>query len=85
MVIYLRNFLKSEFLEEYTEMRLAFEEIFTLLMDRVSSLDETVPEICVYCNEFVVNGELMCPDNHNMARCCISMVQVRSVNRFSIF
>lgn len=79
MAIYLRNFLKTDFLAEYTEMRFAFQQIFTLLFDRVRLLDETVPEICVYCNEFVVNGELVCPDNHNMTRCCISMVQVHAL------
>lgn len=79
MVIYLKNFLTNDFLKEYQEIRLLFQEILVILFDRVDFIDASAPEICVYCNEFVENEKLMCPDNHNMARCCISMVQVINI------
>lgn len=85
MVIYLKNFLKNDFLEEYAEIRLLFEKLFVLLFDRVQFLESSAPEICVYCNDFIENGKLICADNHNMARCCISMVQVINVTFFFFF
>lgn len=74
---YLSNYLNGIFLYAYEFLRDRLTEQFENLLEQTRFLvSSAVPELCVYCNDIIEEDRLTCADNHEMARCCVSMVQV---------
>lgn len=76
----LRIFL-MEYLEKMCEKKR--EEQLQMIIEPIRKLckellflEDTVPELCNYCNDFIETNKLTCKENHTVFRCCISLVQV---------
>lgn len=73
---FLLQYLNFDFFEKYEIIRSSLRNTFMLLYEQTEYLEETAPELCVYCDDFIESSTLTCKDNHANRRCCISMVQV---------
>lgn len=55
---------------------LVIKQVNRLMREAQGIFQESIPEFCVYCNETIEPEHMTCPDNHDMPRCCLTMVQV---------
>lgn len=66
-------------LEAYEKVRDTLKISFDILLEETRKFEDSPPEICLYCNEFVKQNSLTCPDKHEITRCSVTLIQV---NRF---
>lgn len=63
-------------LEAYEKVRDTLKISFDILLDETKKFEQSPAEKCLYCEEDIEVNKLTCPDNHEMTRCCVTMIQV---------
>lgn len=76
----LREFVDMSIFEEYEIIKMQFHPAIELLLNETHTFDERLLEQCVYCNQPIEHGKEVCSENHELPRCCISMVQLPLMN-----
>lgn len=76
MRTYLLHFLRNNFLEKFENICNKLQKVFIAIAEKLTFLDDTVPELCAYCNDFVQKDQFVCKEQHEISRCCITMIQV---------
>lgn len=64
----------------YDLLKKEFHPIIEVLLIETEHFDELATENCAYCSEVIKIGKLVCVNEHNLVRCCISMVQVQMLS-----
>lgn len=80
---YVRDFLSTELTESYEKLRIEIQADIEVLLTESEEASANVVEKCVYCDGVIDDGKLMCGDNHELPRCCLSMTQVSILNKKS--
>lgn len=78
---FLKHFLSSDLLEAYERLRNEIQPELEMLLTESEESCENVVERCVYCDDVIDDGKMMCGDSHDMPRCCLSMIQVPILNK----
>lgn len=78
---FLRTFLEMDVTNVCESLVKRFRPMVELLLTETDTFDQFPPVSCVYCDQTIEVGELMCADGHDMPRCFLSQVQVPLLNR----
>lgn len=71
-----RQFLSTDLTNNYELLRIDFQPDIEILLTESESSIVNIVEKCVYCDGLIEGDQLICAENHDMPRCCLSMVQV---------
>lgn len=73
----LQDFVNLCIFDEYEKIRAEFIQLIEkLLIATVQFGDDKIIESCAYCDEPVDRHTGVCRDEHDLPRCCISLVQI---------
>lgn len=78
---YLREFIEFDIVNEYEILKKTFCPTIQVILAETEEFDKGPCELCVYCEQEIEAGKLMCKNDHDMPRCCVSMIQVRQVKK----
>lgn len=78
---FLQIFLHMDVRNVYETLIKRFHPTIELILSETKHFDEFPPISCVYCDQIIEIGKLICTDEHDMARCFLSQVQVPLMNR----
>lgn len=77
---FVRGFLNADLSANYESLRRDIQPEVELLLTESEEACAEVVEKCVYCEAEIESGKLMCNENHDLPRCCLSMTQVPLLN-----
>lgn len=78
---FLRAFLQIDVTNVCETVIKRFRPMIELLLTETKHFDEYSAISCVYCDQPIEVGKLVCADDHDMPRCFLSQVQVPLLNR----
>lgn len=73
---FLNLFLKEDFDQEYKVFQVSLRPELQKIINETSFLGNVVPENCQYCQEVIEKDQLVCKNDHKIARCCITKLQL---------
>lgn len=79
--VYLRGFVELSIFEEYEIIKLQFHPAIEELLAQTKFFDGGIGERCSYCDEPIELGKMLCNDEHDLSRCCITNTQVPMMNQ----
>lgn len=73
----LQDFINLCIFDEYEKIRTEFIQLIEKLLIATDKLDDDkIIEKCAYCDAPIDRNTGVCSDEHDMPRCCISLVQI---------
>lgn len=73
---YVTMFMSDDLTPSYEQLRLGMQADIEVSLAESEPNERQQQEKCTYCDANIETGKLMCNDEHDMPRCCLSMVQV---------
>ncbi|XP_031626263.1 uncharacterized protein LOC116342686 [Contarinia nasturtii] len=77
----LYEFINLNVAKEYESIKVQFHPLIETLLTKSDGLDKRAIEKCAYCDAPVDGVKGVCELEHNLPRCCISMVQIPLMNQ----
>lgn len=77
----LYDFLNLSIFEEYEAIKVQFHPEIEKILTATDDIDKRGVEKCAYCDAPVDRLKGVCEQEHDLARCCISMIQVPMMNQ----
>lgn len=77
----LRDFINLSIFDEYEAIKVKFHSLIEALLSASDGLDKRGVEKCVCCDGPVDRIEGICEQDHDLPRCCISMIQIPMMNQ----
>lgn len=79
LATFLQNYMDGNFLEKYNIWHDSIRPNIQSICSELAEW-EAEPESCSYCYEPIELNQMQCKHQHDIQRCCITMVQVPLVN-----